>query len=190
MQKIISVFQRNYDSDRLVRNEVVSGAEWVLAGEGTATVKYDGTCCRVTINNSEIILWKRYDAKKGKAPPIGFEAAQAPDPVTGHWPGWVKCNRNNPADRWFFDGFDTMHGLYPGTYELIGPKVQGNPYRMDHHELILHGSVLAPNCPRDFDGIREYLNSNVFEGIVFHHDDGRMCKVKRRDFGFSWPIKQ
>lgn len=37
MKKIISLFQRNYDGDRLVRNEVVSGAEWVMNGEGTAT---------------------------------------------------------------------------------------------------------------------------------------------------------
>ena len=47
MRKIISLFQRNYDGDRLVRNEVVPGAEWVLAGEGIATRKYDGTCCMV-----------------------------------------------------------------------------------------------------------------------------------------------
>jgi len=45
MQKIITVFQRNYDTDRLVRDEVVPGAEWVLAGEGIATRKWDGTCC-------------------------------------------------------------------------------------------------------------------------------------------------
>ena len=37
MQKIISLFQRNYDGDRLVRNEVVPGAEWVIAGEGVAS---------------------------------------------------------------------------------------------------------------------------------------------------------
>jgi hypothetical protein len=40
MKKIISLFQRNYDGDRLVRNEVVPGAEWVVAGEGVATRKY------------------------------------------------------------------------------------------------------------------------------------------------------
>ena len=26
------------------------------------------------------------------------------------------------------------------------------------------------------------------EGIVWHHPDGRMAKIKRRDFGLSWPI--
>ena len=43
MQKIISLFQRNYDGDRLVRDELVDGAEWVPAGEGVATRKWDGT---------------------------------------------------------------------------------------------------------------------------------------------------
>ena len=47
MRKIISLFQRNYDGDRLVRNEVVPGAEWVVAGEGVATRKWDGTACLV-----------------------------------------------------------------------------------------------------------------------------------------------
>jgi hypothetical protein len=37
VKKIISLFQRNYETDRRVRDEVVPGAEWVLAGEGVAT---------------------------------------------------------------------------------------------------------------------------------------------------------
>jgi len=31
MRKIISLFQRNYEGDRLVRDECVPGAEWVQA---------------------------------------------------------------------------------------------------------------------------------------------------------------
>ena len=44
MRKMITLFQRNYGSDDLARNEVMPGAEWVLAGEGLATRKHDGTC--------------------------------------------------------------------------------------------------------------------------------------------------
>lgn len=33
MKKISSLFQRNYDTDRLVRDEVVPGSEWVIAAE-------------------------------------------------------------------------------------------------------------------------------------------------------------
>src|SRR4051812_20540845 len=56
MQKIISLFQRNYDGNRLVRDEVTPGAEWVVAGEGVATRKWDGTCCM--IRGAQ--LFKRY----------------------------------------------------------------------------------------------------------------------------------
>ena len=85
MQKIISLFQRNYDGDRLVRNEVVPGAEWVTAGEGDATRKYDGSCCMVRKG----LLYKRYELRRGKKAPAGFEPAQEPDPVTGAAPGWI-----------------------------------------------------------------------------------------------------
>lgn len=40
MRKIQSLFQRNYDGDRLVRNEVVPGSEWVVSGEGRATLRF------------------------------------------------------------------------------------------------------------------------------------------------------
>ena len=28
------------------------------------------------------------------------------------------------------------------------------------------------------------------EGIVWHHPDGRMAKIKARDFGIQWPPKK
>jgi hypothetical protein len=68
MRKIISLFQRNYDGDHLVRDEVVPGAEWVIAGEGVATRKFDGTCCMIRGGR----LYKRYDAKRGKTAPPDF----------------------------------------------------------------------------------------------------------------------
>lgn len=71
MKKIISLFQRNYESDRLVRDEIVPGAEWVIASEGIATRKWDGTACLMRDGR----LYRRYDARQGKTPPTGFEPA-------------------------------------------------------------------------------------------------------------------
>ena len=34
----------------------------------------------------------------------------------------------------------------------------------------------------DFEGLRQWLNDHTFEGIVWHHPDGRMAKIKKRDF--------
>lgn len=180
MKKIQSLFARNYDTDRLVRNEVVPGSEWVLAGEGRATRKYDGTCCMV--NGGE--LFKRYDAKKGKTPPTGFIPAQEPDPITGHWPGWLPVSDTDPADRYHIEAF-VREAFEDGTYELCGPKIQGNLEKMDRHMLIRHGNFVLPKCPRDFEGLKEYLEKNDFEGIVFHHSDGRMVKIKKKYFGFK-----
>lgn len=177
MEKIISVFQRNYDGDRLVRDEVVPGAEWVLAGEGVPTRKFDGTCCLIRAGK----LYKRYDAKRGKTPPPGFEPAQEPDPVTGHHPGWLAIG-DGPEDRWHREAFDPT--LPDGTYELCGPKVQGNPEGYATHVLVRHGVEVLPDCPRTYDGLRDLLASGAIEGVVFHHPDGRMAKIKAKDFGF------
>jgi hypothetical protein len=180
MQKIISLFQRNYDGDRLVRDDVVPGAEWVFAGEGIATRKFDGTCCMVRDGK----LYKRYDAKQGKTPPAGFEPAQEPDPVTGHHPGWVPVG-DGPEDRWFREAFGAEEFPSDGTYELVGPKVQGNPEQFASHTLVLHGGYRLPDAPRTFASIRAYLASHDMEGIVWHHPDGRMVKIKAKDFGIK-----
>lgn len=34
------------------------------------------------------------------------------------------------------------------------------------------------------------LAADVIEGIVFWKDGVPRCKIKRKDFGFKWPIKQ
>jgi len=197
MKKIISLFQRNYDGDRLVRDEVVPGAEWVVAGEGQATRMFDGTCCMVR----DGVLYKRYDAKQGKKPPANFEPAQDYDEVTGHMPGWIPVG-SGPEDKWHRQALENQPDLRDSTYELCGPKVQGDAEREyrcktwgvseDMHILIQHGCCLfASECdgvfrdcvPRTFSGLKEWLSDRDIEGIVWHHPDGRMVKIKKKDFG-------
>jgi hypothetical protein len=195
MQKIISLFQRNYDTDGMVRDELVPGAEWVIAGEGVATRKWDGTCCMIRGGK----LYKRYDAKNGKTPPPGFEPAQEPDPKTGHWPGWLLVE-DEPECRWHREAevmlnwpHDCQDGRFvtvevkdapDGTYELVGPKIQGNPANFTEHVLLRHGQVVLADVPRDFAGLKAWFegDEDEVEGIVWHHPDGRMVKIKRKDF--------
>jgi hypothetical protein len=177
MQKIISLFQRNYETDRLVRDEVVPGAEWVLNGEGTATRKWDGMCCMV--RNGQ--LFKRYEVKRGKAFPPDFEPACDIDPNTGKQQGWRPVG-DGPEDRWFREAFT---GEEPdGTYELIGQKVQGNPEGFNSHTLVPHGQHPVA-APRTFDKLREWFKGpgSDIEGVVWWHDDGRKVKIKAKDFG-------
>ena len=183
MKKTVSLFQRNYDGDRLVRDELVPGAEWVTAGEGTATRKYDGTCCMWRDGR----LWKRHELKAGKPAPEGFEAAQAPDATTGDVPGWVPVG-DGPEDarhREALENGPSYAICEDGTYELCGPKVQGNPEGFDQHLLVKHGAVSLHDCPRTFNALREYLGDGAIEGVVWHHPDGRMVKIKGKDFGIK-----
>lgn len=185
MKKIVSLFQRNYEGDRQVRDEVVPGAEWVITGEGIATRKWDGTCCMI----EKGILYKRFDAKHGKTPPDGFIAAQDPDPVTGHWPGWIKVSQTAKEDKWFreaVEGYGELSAEFEdGTYELVGPKINGNPEGFETHQLVHHGHIVIENLPRDFEHIQGYLSVACIEGIVWHHPDGRMVKIKAKDFGIK-----
>ncbi len=43
--------------------------------------------------------------------------------------------------------------------------------------------------PRDFDGMRAYFELSDIEGVVFHHPDGRMAKIKAKDYGLRRPAK-
>ena len=179
MKKIITLFQRNYDGDRMVRNEVVPGAEWVLAGEGRATRKWDGTCCLIRGGT----LYKRHTLKRGRTPPEGFEPATEVDAKTGKQEGWVPVG-DGEADKWHREAFGRSNDWLDGTYELVGPKVQGNPERLGRHLLVRHGEEPA-FPPRDFEGLKCYFAQTGIEGIVWHHPDGRMVKIKGKDFGIK-----
>lgn len=190
MKKIPTLFNREFENHKVVRTteEVTEGMEWVLEGEGIATEKYDGSCCAII--NGE--LYKRYDAKKGKKPPEGAIPCCEPDPVTGHHPHWVKCDRFENADKWFwkaYDEYEKFIGGSPcdGTYEAIGEHFQGNPYCSKGEILIPHGKAILI-VPRTYDGIRNYLKTHGIEGIVFWKDDEPQCKIKRSDFGLEWPV--
>ncbi len=192
MKKIPTLFERIYENHKIVgiTDKVCDGMEWVIQGEGTATVKWDGSCCAII--NGE--LYKRYDAKKGKKPPEGAIPCCDPDPITGHHPHWVKCNKNNPSDKWFFaadanSGYVRSQIVPYRTYEAIGPHFNGNSYNLDADVLRPHGTDVV-TVERTFDGIKKYLSENDIEGIVFWLEDTPMCKIKRTDFGFTWPVKK
>lgn len=189
MKKIPTLFKREFDHHNVVKilPEVTPGFEWVLEGEGIATEKIDGSCCAVIDGE----WFRRYDAKKGRSiPPNTIPCQDKPDPITGHWPHWLKLDLNSPADKWYLDAFkNSTTPLYNGTYEAIGPHFQGNPYNRPYDHLIRHGIIIIEDFPRTFEGMRDYLKTHNIEGVVFWKDDEPKCKIKRSDFGFEWPVK-
>jgi hypothetical protein len=185
VKKIPCLFQRDFSDRRspMLLRDVTLGCEWVLAGEGTATVKHDGTACAVISGK----LYARLDCKRGKTPPPGaIPCDDSPDPVTGHWPHWVLADR---PEHVYIREAAAGKELADGTYEACGPKINGNRMGLSEHVLTLHGVVEIRDEPRDFDGLRDWLKETAVEGLVFHHPDGRMAKIRRDDYGFPWPVE-
>lgn len=183
MRKIPTLFKRVFEDHEIKETlpEVIRGMEWVLRGEGYATVKMDGACCAIIDGE----FYKRYDAKNGKEPPAGAIPCCPPDKITGHHPHWVKVNPDNPSDRWFVAALKNTFCPVDGTYEAIGRHFQGNPYRMSDDMLEPHGCRVV-YVERTYEGIKKYLEEHNIEGLVFWKDDKPRCKIKRTDFGFPW----
>ena len=191
MKKIPTVFRRDPDDLKHVLPEVNPGCEWVLAGEGAATRKYDGTCVLVRGG----AMFARREVKPGRQPPTDFELVDHDD-VTGKSVGWVPVT-DSPEYARHWEAWNRgvagpgADGWRDGTYELCGPKVNGNPEGFEDHVLIPHGAlrldhVLLPatTVERQYEGLAMFLRRHApMEGVVWHHLDGRMAKLKRRDFG-------
>ena len=93
MKKIPTVFDRDWDGNpSRVINKVHPDCDWVLADEGDATRKLDGTCCMVRDGR----LYKRKETKGN--PPLNFEL-EAVDEITGKRGGWVPVG-DGPEDKW------------------------------------------------------------------------------------------
>jgi hypothetical protein len=176
MKKIPTMFVRNPENRQEILNQPHPDCEWVFRGEGVATRKYDGTCCKI----EEGVLFKRREVKPGKPIPLAFVEEQL-DTVTGKRVGWLPVDCNNKQDQYHCEAFT---GQPNGTYELIGPKIQGNPEGLESHTLKAHSeATVFEDCPRTFEKLQAWLATKDIEGIVFHHPDGRMAKIKKRDFG-------
>lgn len=193
MKKIPTLFKRKFNNHKVVgiTNEITPGCEEAFF-KGRATMKIDGSCCAIIGGE----FYKRYDAKRNKKPPKGAIPCCKPDPVTGHWPHWVKVEADHPGDKWFVEAFHNRFDwalrnnklpLADGTYEAIGPHFQGNPHGLTIEWLEPHG-ICEIEVERTFEAIKQYLTDNYMEGIVFWLDDEPVCKIKRSDFGLEWGV--
>ena len=181
MRKIPTLFEREWAGDRSrVVRRLDPVCDWIARGEGLATVKLDGMCAAVI----DGALWKRREVKAGRPAPEGFRLEDR-DETTGKATGWVRVGEG-AEDRWFREAWGEG-GLPDGTYELVGPRSQGGVERVyARHALVRHGAVRpAQEPPRDFEGLRAWLAGRDLEGLVWHHPDGRMGKIKLRDFGLE-----
>ncbi len=185
MKKTPSVFLRNFDTETQQFSnsfqEPNPVADWVFQGEGVATRKYDGTCCMV----KDGVLYKRREVKKGKPIPMGFIFADF-DQKTGKSFGWLPVSKDDPQDKYHILAFESS--IFPfedGTYELLGEKIQGNPEKVKGYVLIKHSDAEKMYPERTFEGLKSFIQNNDIEGLVFHHEDGRMAKITHEHFGLD-----
>ena len=188
MKKIPTIFERDWAGDRSrVIDKLTPGCEWFYTGDFYATQKHDGTCCLMRDGK----LYRRFQVKPGKKAPIGFEEVDADD--SGKRYGWVLVT-GGPSDRWHLEAFSNYETLPDdGTYELCGPRVQGNPEGYSKHVLVPHGQSILTYGQQfgddlSFRGVRAFLQHAVpayVEGIVFWDRSlsAPIGKIKKSDFG-------
>lgn len=186
MEKIPTLFLRNSENMKLVTQQFNPDATWIFTADIVPTVKKDGTNIQVVVADGGTLLevFKRRN-------PTREEKTQ------GQEPGYVLAHLYDPADKHIFAAVDaTDFSSWPeGVWscEALGPKIQGGvessvpciyPFSWDPYRI-------TETIQIDYDGIKAYLEKHEIEGIVWHEQggQGRMCKIKRRDFDLQWPAR-
>jgi hypothetical protein len=164
-------------------------ATWIFNEPSTVTVKRDGTGIAVADDGR---IFARRSVRKGKKAPEGFVLAEL-DPFTGHAFGSEPIETSGFI-KMFREAVENLEEpLTPGTFELTGPKINGNPEGLARHALFRHGVEVITDIPDmrtvDPDNAFEILK-NIFtdfkkrgiEGVVWAGADNKRVKLRVYDF--------
>lgn len=191
MPKLESPFVRkDVNGEYIVTPEITEGYEWVFDDSSVLAIeKLHGTNVSIIIENGQIVsIWNRTSRIpffcKGKR--FILEGL-----LESHERGYCDL----PDGQWFG--------------ELIGPKVNGNPYNLDKHVWIPFATYANEHLaykswgkyPKTFESMSEWFKTlmplyamkrgdkeGFVEGVVFTHPDGRMAKLRKDMFDwFSGP---
>lgn len=182
MPKLYSPFVRKEINGKyIVVNEIAEGYEWVFTDESVMAIeKLNGTNVSINIQNGVITgIWNRTNRIPLFNKPYKFISE-----------GILNAYENGYIDM-------LLDGQYFG--ELIGTKLQGDPYNVKGHLWIPFKTYaqkhLRYKCwgkyPKTFESISEWFKElmplynirkgfkeGFVEGIVFTHPDGRMAKLR------------
>jgi hypothetical protein len=191
MEKIPTIFDRNWEGNRKVNSTLV--VENFDFANSLATEKLDGTNVRVTVRNHIVVR-----VEKRRNP----DKAQKNNGIVDPW--YVDASESDSADAYIFDavkGTD-FTSVPDGEWsaEALGEKIQGNPLNLVGHRLFIFSlsdwceKVAFENVPTDFESLKKWLpeqktkfgNDTGIEGIVWHNlKTGEMCKIKIKDFDYK-----
>ena len=186
MRKISTIFERDWNGNRKVLDKLVVDFDFTTA---LATEKLDGTNVRLTVRNHSLVrLEKRRNPDK----------IQKIKGINEPW--YVDADEFDPSDKFIWEAArntdlsQVPDGEWSG--EAVGPKIQGNPLKLEAHTVVLFSSpevrerLIHHNVPTGYRELKEWLSlqKSVFgndcgiEGIVWHHPNGDMVKIKVKDF--------
>jgi len=189
MPKLESPFVRKeIDGNYIVTNEIAEGYNWVFEDDSVMAIeKLHGTNVSIVIIEGQVVeIYNRTE----RVPIIN----KGKDYITK---GILESFKRGYID---FLGDGQHFG------EVIGEKVNGNPYKVEGNLWIPFETFAQKHLrykswgkyPKDFDTISEWFKDGLLplfssmkgdregfvEGVVFTHPDGRMAKL-RRDM-FDW----
>ena len=183
MPKIESHFKRiEMDIGYIVIDKINEGYEWVFEDESVMAIeKLHGT------NVSIVIM-------EGVVTSVFNRTERIPFITKGK--EWIIKGILNSKVRGYLEFLGD--GQFFG--ELIGPKVNGNPYNLKEHLWIPFDTFAQKHLrykswgkyPKDFKTISEWFKNDLLplyasmqgnregfvEGVVFTHPDGRMAKLR------------
>ena len=176
MKKIPTLFKRDEENRKYVTDELAV----LLPDDSVSTEKIDGTC--VMFDGKR--WWARRELKPGASEPGGWQFVNF-DETTEKTIGWEPAE-NSGFYKYLLEAIELEDAAEQGTYELYGPKINGNPGGIEQHRLYRHGSripVYSWNPGWTADVVKRWvlaLPAHV-EGIVWWNEGEPIAKLKKRD---------
>lgn len=177
MKKIPTIFKRDYSDTYQVIDEINPACQWVFDGYGTPYRKWQGMPALIYKN----LYYKRAIIKRNQVMPFSFIPCTYDHKAEKAF-GWLPVDFDSPQDQYYAEAFDPT--LPEGTYELVGPKILGNPEKVLTHILMSHLFMPLYDLSRTYQSLKTFLSEHDYEGIVFHHGS-KMAKIKKKDFGLE-----
>ena len=181
MKKILTIFERD-------QNMKITNKQIVDISGCIATEKVDGTNVRLTVRNHNLV---RVEKRRN---PNKLEKAKG---IITPW--YVDADEFSPEDKYIWEAAKNtdLGYLVDGEYsgEAYGPKIQGNPLKVDQHSVflfsipavlekhIIESPLIDINMGDKLKELKSTFNPEVgIEGIVFWRDDEPIGKIKVKDF--------
>ena len=186
MEKIPTIFERNWEGNRKVKNIFIQNLSSEKLKTMTATEKLDGTNVRVTVRNHTCV---RLEKRKNPTKEQKVEGIKNP------W--YVDAIESDQQDKHIFSALKNtdLSSVPDGEWsgEALGENIQGNPLNLTGNTIVFFSLGHTPvlDAPTTFEELKEWLpqqesvyskNGCKIEGIVWHGENGEMFKIKARDF--------